>query len=266
MKWSKSSQDLTRKQWHSLKEIERFEATRFWMEQNRKQGKMDKRAAYTSMRRALKRSNVIIPPITTMSKLELLSFKYRSDHLLERFCPNRRKLWQVAGKRRPLKDKNHITVIQVEEFSLLDNPVAVFRILSDLCYIEAVSPPGAINFSDDRIRDIGSYLLFSIIYQRMVQFAEGGLMSRKVAKVLKAVGLTRAMRISVSDQDTKDVFPLPLSTHSQENMLSTSIGGQTSRKEKVASEVINKIKEWLKNVGVPITSIASLVPLGEGHW
>lgn len=262
MKWSKSSKDLTKDEWERLNPIERYDATRHWVSQNRKDGQMPKRAAYTSMRRALQRAKVIIPPVTSFSKLQLLSFEYKPDFLIERFLPKRKKIWLVAGRRRPLKNKNYFTAIPVNDFSLLDNPIAVFTTLKNLCIMEAVSPPGNIDFIDDHIRDIGAYLLLSILYQRMIKFAEGGIMSSRVAKVLKAVGLTETMRIHVSSSDTDDVFPLPLNMQTRQNMVSSSIGEQTSRKEKVASEVIEKVEGWLKSVGVVLPK-STLAPLAK---
>lgn len=262
MKWSKSTQNLTRDEWFGLNHIERYDATRFWVQQNRNAGRMTKRAAYTSMRKALQRAQVIIPPITSLSKLQLLSFEYKSDFLIEKFFPDRKRLWRVGGRRRPLKDKEHYSVISVREFSLLDNPRHVFTTLQNLCFMEAVSPPGQIDFIDDRIRDIGAYLLFSILYQRMVRFADGGRISPRVAKVLKAVGVTEAMRIDVRDHTMEDVFPLPLATQTRQNMVSQTIGEETSKKEKVAGDVIEKVGEWLMSVGVVLPKSA-LAPLGE---
>lgn len=170
-----------------------------------------------------------------------LAWKMKNSRLLKALFPNREKEWLIPTKR------TKETVIDIENFSFLDNPTETLKTLQCIAQNEAVCLRAAVNFNDNRIRDIGPYLVWGMMHQFMAPFMRGGDMGGSVQKVLESVGLDKYMDISLNSQnDGRDVWSFPLQERRSSGSSSQSRDKSIPTFSRIADGLVKTISDWLK--------------------
>lgn len=251
LRWPFGASKFSKSEWRKLNARQKYALPFLWRRQNIKFGQMSKRAARTKVREHLRRIDAIRPPDADLSKSDLLRYTYIADELLDAIYPPRRKRWKPRAKRKSLADNSKTLFIPVKDFSFIDNPKESIDLFQKIIDAEATYPPCELDFADSRVQDISSYLLFSILYRRMVQFIDGGINSVPVGKVLQAVGLDKLMGANFQNTETSDIWPFRVREQPPRTSVSSTIGRDTSRSEKVTDELADCISDWLATFDEP---------------
>ncbi len=147
--------------------------------------------------------NVIHPSI--------LIARFQDSPILDSLYIQRSKKW-VKILDRPRR--KNIATVTVKNFSFLDNPNSTLLFFKNIAFLECRELSCYINFDDDYIHDIGSYLVFSEIWSTVSYFAQGGRMAPPVQRVLSEIGIGREMNIKLSairDGDINDdIWTMPV--------------------------------------------------------
>lgn len=173
--------------------------------------------------------------------------KYRECQLLEALYPGREKKWLPPLRRNKRSD------IDLENFSLIDTPQETLNDLAEIAAAETTEMATRLNFNDERVRDIGAFLVLRVMHDRMLPFIFGGDMHPRVQKVIDAVGLRHGMgmgRFPESNRD--DVFAFPfLRRKPPEEGHFRNIALEASTREKAADNLVVTINKWLNKLDAP---------------
>jgi hypothetical protein len=170
----------------------------------------------------------------------MLPFKLRPSRLLDSICVDRRSLWVP-----PLKRRAHDS-INLKNFSFLDAPIETLANLQKLVSFDATHLEVEVNFEDDHVTDVGSFLVFGLMRREMTACMSGGAMKLPLKKVLDAAGLRHFLRMgSFGYADQSDVWPFRIRERAigKKDALSTALSAQ--RMEKVIDDLTDTIDEWL---------------------
>ena len=117
----------------------------------------------------------------------LLFARYRDNPILNSLHTRRSKLWIELIDRTESRD------FSLKNFSFVDEPNKTMEILSDIAAAECTVITARIDFADERILDIGPYIVWGLISKDMAPVMIGGSIAPSVMKVLEAVRLRRFM-------------------------------------------------------------------------
>lgn len=178
-----------------------------------------------------------------LGKEALLCQTMVANAILDGLYPERRSVWKKPLWRAPLG-----VTISLKRFSFVDDPIGTINSLRQIAEHEPVITEGQLNFDDEECLDVGPYLILQAMNKGMAPVFVGGKISRSVQSVLEAVGLKRALEmrfLPLSEEEKKTIYPLPFRTrYAQDRTKDRLIGVQYS--EKTATDVIDKINEWLQ--------------------
>lgn len=126
--------------------------------------------------------------------------------------------------------------------------------LACIAEAEATILHAEVHFGDERVFDIGPYVVWGMMKKKMAPFMSGGKMQRPVQKVLEAVGLDRYMDIALSTKnDGVDIWSFPLverrasgSSRDKDQLMSPPTFS------KIADELVNTVNAWLLAVTPPL--------------
>lgn len=184
--------------------------------------------------------------------LSVIAGKKKKNIILDTFAPERQTRWIKPSER-----KENKSVINIQNFSFIDNPNYTLNTLINVAKHEIYDINAIINFNDDNILDIAPYMIWGIMNQSMFPFFVGGNMNHKIKAVLKAVGVQEFL----GQTDViipQDVFPLLMKQKNDfgdKQLFRKNFSCSTI--EKTKNELTSKINEWLR-----LTSL-SLTPKGE---
>lgn len=176
---------------------------------------------------------------------ELVKEPYKASLLLTGFFPDREKIWK------PIRDRHGSqleSVVNLEEFSFIDNPIVTMNHLVRLAEAEARAVDVRLNFIDDRCLDIGSFLVLGAMMPSMLRVFSGGRISPAIAKVLDAVHLRQNLgmgKVQLVDGH-KDVWAFRLrSRRPAGSSLSSERHLEPQSREKIADDLIDAVNGWL---------------------
>jgi hypothetical protein len=163
-----------------------------------------------------------------------------AEPILDALNPKRAAQWKPINER-PYKSD----ILDLKTFSFVDDPSNTILLLKRIAELESTLSEGQLNFDDTQCLDIGPYLVLQAMKQGMLPIFMGGRISHPVSRVIEFVGLRTALGMSFPRTPSPfDIWPLPFRNRSpQGNNPQRLLRGQTS--EHVATEVIDKINEWL---------------------
>lgn len=181
---------------------------------------------------------------------EELVAKFSHNKLLDAIFPKRSKLWKNPVQR------TFIEPINLDNFSILDNPVGVCRDLKKLAYAEAFGFRVRINFNDEDCHDIGSYLLLEEMWRGVGPFFPGGKIGKNARRVLDAVSLSERFNMApneivwTAENENDDFAIIPLSHRRQERKEQAQLtsGIEPTRTEILSTEVIEFIEHAFEQV------------------
>lgn len=216
---------------------------------------ISRRAAIQVSRKLKRKALKLSGPRKTYSK-EVLVWRYKPDSLLDSLYAHRLRDWKIVPRRRVG------SVIDVNKFSIIDNPVRTLNIIKEIVRGECSEYDAIINFNDERVQDISPYLLLSIVYRRMNKYAMQGGLKPAIGKVLRAVGLDQHMQIAFTKDIKPDgVFAFPVQMLQVGSLQSDNIATQVSRREKVTGDLVECINDWLSLLEPPF----ALTPEAEAN-
>lgn len=165
--------------------------------------------------------------------------KYRDNPILNSLHPRRSKLWiKPIGRTK----REHFSL---ENFSFVDEPNSTMKILSDIAAAECTALTARIDFADEKILDIGPYIVWGLMSKDMTPVLTGGHIAPSVMKVLEAFRLRRFMGMSKIKgiERIRDIWAFTLQERSSTTPTATperAIGFS-----KVADKFVDTINEWL---------------------
>lgn len=121
--------------------------------------------------------------------------RYNQCTILEALHPTREDDWIPITKR--IRRKGYAT-LSFRSFSFLDDPNNALKILRALSVLECSEITAYVNFEDDYIEDIGSYLVLSEVWPAIREFAMGGRMPLPVQRVLYEMGMGSELKIRLT--------------------------------------------------------------------
>lgn len=132
-----------------------------------------------------------------------LLMRYQRNSILDGLLPNRKDSWSRITER--LKHSRHVD-IDLNGFSFLENPDKGLEAIDSIGRAECKCASMRINFPDQYIQDVGSYLIFSEVWPAVRHVVAGGQMQRPVQRVLAEMGLRREMGVTFNAIDDKTDF------------------------------------------------------------
>ncbi|WP_417449541.1 hypothetical protein [Kordiimonas sp.] len=200
-------------------------------------------------KRKIRELRLKLHPYSAPKKMPLVvkASRYKECHILDSLVPKRERLWTTPIKR--VKSGTH----EISNFSLIDNPEETFGNLKKIAQAECAELEATLNFQDEKVIDIGAFLVLRVMHERMLPFIRGGKMNESVKKVIEAVGLREGMRIvRFTNTDMSDVFPFPLHQRlPPEKGHFRNIALEPSTREKASDNLVNTINKWLSNLDEP---------------
>ena len=206
-----------------------------------------KRKARELVRRLFRRRYGIKPwPELVSFRPNLYFAKYKSNPVLNSLYPEREKIWRNPSAR---KVSDHI---ELRNFSFVNNPNETLAQLQKVALAEARARVAEIDFCDDRVLDVGPYMVLGLMSKDMCPFPFGGHMSIPVKKVVEAVELRSFMNIAKFEDlhDITDVYAFRL-RHRHSAGTSTAAPHAAISFSKVADELVDTVNEWLGMLPVP---------------
>ncbi|MHA3977430.1 hypothetical protein ACW9UR_07095 [Halovulum sp. GXIMD14794] len=177
--------------------------------------------------------------------VDILLSKKKESFLLSGLKPNRDDAWRGIGTRiRTRKCRR----IEVKNFSFLRHPVETVNSLAELAEAEADCLAANIDFGDFQCLDIGPWLVFAVMKPDMAPIFVGGQISNPMSKVVVALGLHKALSISVSPtwSGEKDIWAFPLQRRRAAGAsLSPTMHLEPQSHEKVGDLLCEQISSWL---------------------
>ena len=172
----------------------------------------------------------------------VMAGKKAECEILDSFVPDRKKRWI-----RPFK-RTKSEAISLDSFSFIDKPNKTMKLLAEIALAECDQIGTSLDFDEERVFDIGPYLVLSIMHERMLRFLSGGRITNRVRKVLDAVGLSYKMGFNKFKDESRylDVDAFPVKQKNRKGKERTKqVATDASTKEKVADEFVAKINKWL---------------------
>lgn len=199
----------------------------------------------------------------SLGSLYLTRFnKMKSCPILDGLYPERYKKWRQPN-RRYLAGKE----LSFANFSFIDNPIETLNYFRWLAEAECVYPPNSckLNFVDESINDISSYLLFGSTKPNMFPFFSGGIMSHNIKKIMKPLKLDEYLDIVINknEQDNDNtIFALPVYSRKGSTERSSDIYKIESR-DVVTTKVCEQFDTWLQKLSEGTDRIIKLSPFGK---
>lgn len=145
-------------------------------------------------------------------KISQMLATFRRSPILDGLLPERRERWLPILARSRFGE---IEDFDFEKFSLLKNPndtLAQFRSLAEL---ETRALNARINFHDEYVEDIGSYLVLSEVWPVLRHMARGGSMNAPVQRVLAKMNVGQDLKVNFnavkgSEADLRDIWTMPV--------------------------------------------------------
>lgn len=203
-----------------------------------------KKAAHASLRELKKKRE---PYEAVLLPKKVMMGRFKQCDLLEALYPKREAKWVAPLKRTESSD------IDLVDFSLIDHPKETLQALAGIAKAETHEIATTLNFKDERVYDIGAFLILRVMHDRMLPFVIGGKMHRRIQKVIDAVGLRHGMGMGrFSNNNTDDVFPFPLQLRRPPkagHYRNTAL--EASTKEKAADILVQSMNKWLNKLDEP---------------
>lgn len=191
-------------------------------------------------------------------------YNKKDSVLLDAFYSGRtdKKLWRPYKKR-----KIEAAQINLDVFSLIDEPEATFNKFSEIAKAEANARSMRLNFTDSMCYDMSPYLLLALMQKDFPdRFVLNGLITEEVKQVLESVGLSDYMQIQTQGRPKEiamnnegqlewrevtspkncldDVMPFNL--RSGGGIEARNLAKSEQRDEKEAENFLNTLKDWIK--------------------
>lgn len=186
-------------------------------------------------------------------KAAVLGAQYQECEILGSLVDNRARRWRSVDKR-----KQGVR-ISCREFSFVDNPLQTLKTLHDIAAAECDAINFRINFEDKYVADVGPYLMFGLMRERMAPLTSGGKVSGSVMKVLEAMQLREFLRMQPTGMfDFQDVWPLPLKQRRKAGSTTSSdIAYQPTTVELTADQIVSQVNHWLGEIAQELTEFGS---------
>ena len=177
----------------------------------------------------------------------MLVAKFKKNLILDGLYPERQRQWVPPVRR---KEGVHF---DLSGFSFIDNPKDTLRQLRDIAVAECTARVGRLDFGDPQVRDIGPYVVWSLMSDGMAPFLQGGKMDIAVQKVFEAVGLRKFMRMAEFKglKDHKDVWAFPLKQRNPGTP--TAEPARAISFSRVADQLVDTVNDWLGALPVAFT-------------
>lgn len=147
--------------------------------------------------------------------------------------------------------------VELENFSLLRNPDESLRKMIDLVTLSKHAKRYYVDFKDSYCKDIGSYLLFSLLFKKIGnKKSRGGNITPAVEKVLNKLGIDQYTGMKLKKRDDWDVLPLSLEVHASKKD-DNNFGISSTREEQVAIKVVDSLSRWIATCQLGFSDEAS---------
>ena len=166
----------------------------------------------------------------------------RPSKILEYYLPDRDKNWVLPHKREASSES-----IELEGFSIHDNPDYVFDFFLRLAKFEAEKSSINIHFDDEYCNDIVPYLILAEVRPSLLPILNGGRMSRRIQKVILALKLNDPLRMAFPRHSLlTDVWALPLRQRYPRNTSNSPLRYENpTRAEHVADDLCEELDKWV---------------------
>lgn len=194
--------------------------------------------------------------------IEELVKRFQVSPILDALYPERQKKWQLMIKRKPKFGK-----IDLKNFNFHDDPNQTLRQLKDIAKLEATAKALEVNFPDEYITDIGSFLVLNDIWPVVGNMARRGRMMPPVQRVLKLMQIGDSMNIEfngVKDGDEiRDVWAMPVKKKApiKGGVRESERFLPPQRADKVIDQFKQTVNNWLAERSPPM----QLTPEGAGE-
>ena len=174
---------------------------------------------------------------------------YRKESaILDALHPGRTTSWLPVLKRRKR------STVTLANFSLIDNPDAVFAVLHKIAAAEADHAALRIDFVDEGCLDVSAYLVLGLMRQKMIRFVEGGSITGAVRAMVKAVDMADFLSIRSRTDTLRDPTFVPFKVRHRRptgSSTTTSTAFQPSTAEMLADDLVDTINRWLQTCTRP---------------
>lgn len=195
--------------------------------------------------KASPRKRTSLDKLANGTKTAILLAKRRDSILLDGFLKNRDRNWRDMATR--LRAREH-RKLDIRQFSFFENPEGTIRGLRDIAAAEAECLSGRINFLDEDCLDLGPWLVLAVMRRDMVPVFTGGSIGDQLSAVIRALGLSTALRFSLSQTTASqnEIWAFPLrSRRAAGSSTSPTVHLDPQSKEEVADELCAAINRWL---------------------
>lgn len=208
---------------------------------------MGRRAASANKTKILNQYFSSKPRRRTIRNPELLLYKKKEDEFRSGICPLfDRKFRPIAAR---LTDRTSAHY-EVKDFSFVRNPVGTLAQLSEIVELSAIYIDVKLDFLDEVCDDVAPYIILAELLKRVPRVFGGGLITKQVLAVLRAVGLARALGINRVHGKKGGINELVLPFKLVERAPPGVFGDQDHQlrpqyKERVSDDFCDHLSAWL---------------------
>lgn len=172
----------------------------------------------------------------------------RDNLVLDALYPERKDKWKFSWKRSSER------VIELKDFSFLDNPVKTMSLLYNIAEAESDCAKIEINFDDEYVMDISPYMVFGLIHRSMLPVVVGGKIRNGLREVIKSVDLDKFLGVRPLGKIPRGaVHPFKLRTRRKAGGSSRdNISFSATSEEKTAEDFTETINKWLGQLDHPL--------------
>lgn len=178
----------------------------------------------------------------------------RASSLLDHLYPERNQPngWTKLRQR----DLQRNERIDLQDFSLLDDPRSTIAGLQRIAQAEAQAVEARIDFKDSYCLDVSPFMLLMECWGQMLPVFEGGRMGLPMQKVLVSLGIPQAMGISVRGvSELNDVWAFPLCRRrGAGSSASKAPFTDVQTREIAIDEFCDALNKWLSEIGVELNA------------
>ena len=183
----------------------------------------------------------------TAALRKVLVSHQKPSMLLDSFVKNRSRRWVPMVQRLRARERSSV---EVKDFSFLAHPNKTVKLLRDIAEQEATILSSQIHFLDKECLDIGAWLIMAAMRQDMIPIFTGGAISGELIKVISALEMSSALRMSLPSTDPQrgpsEVWAFPLrSRRPAGSSTSTTMFLDPQDAEEVATDLCEAISAWL---------------------
>jgi len=229
----------------------------------RTQGKISKRYSKESIREVKKARDFseVVKGLANDKANEDHLVESQRNAILDSFYPDRRSrfIWRPLSKR----DRNSVQEINLNGFSLIDNPEDAIGRLLTIAKAETEKSRLFLNFLDGVCYDISPLMVFSLMQNSFpLGLFSGGRITEKFSAILSSLGLAERMKIVTQQSlggtigvNPDTIFSIKFSscepTRKPTDLNDKTTEGSEYRKKnringQVTTEMVDKLDEWVR--------------------